>query len=95
MVTPVQLAAMHANADCERLLRDRERDVVQLAAALRGAGPLLRCCIFAFVYVIWLLTCLGWRVHFADGKRVVALLGAHPLLIRYSDTTGKNILHVR
>ena len=58
---------MHANADCERLLRDRERDVVQLAAALRGA----------------------------DGKRVVALLAAHPLLIRYSDTTGKNILHVR
>ena len=34
VVTPVQLATMHAHADCERLLRDRERDSVQLAGAL-------------------------------------------------------------
>jgi hypothetical protein len=61
-----QLASTHAHADCERLLRDRERDAVQLTAALRGG----------------------------DGKRVLALLSAHPHLVQFVDSTGKNILHV-
>ena len=30
----------------------------------------------------------------ADGKRVVALLASHPMLVRFIDATGKNILHV-
>lgn len=42
LVTPVQLATTHAHADCERLLRDRERDAVQLASTSSSSSSFVR-----------------------------------------------------
>lgn len=81
-------------ARARRLRAHAARSRTRLGSAGRCVAHRWRARDDAFGAAPTLLACAA-ALRGADGKRVVALLAAHPTLVRFADSTGKNILHVR